>query len=80
MLCLKMDRDWYCHCGTLKFNEKCEVCLLIKSSEELHEITVQHYLLKKKEEFYILFRKILSLQENILQKDGKVKEILTKKY
>ena len=51
------------------------MCLFIKRFEELHEIAAQHYLRKEKEEFYVLFRKIL-----LLQKNGKVEEILTKKY
>ena len=56
------------------------MCLFIKRFEELHEIAAQHYLRKEKEEFYVLFRKILLLQENILQKYGEVKETLTKEY
>ena len=35
---------------------------------------------REKEEFYVLFRKILLLQENILWKNGEVEEILTKEY
>ena len=80
ILCLKTDGNWYCNCSTLKFNGKCEVCLFIKHFEELHEISIEHYLWKEKKEFYVLVRKILLLQENILQKNGKVKEILTKEY
>ena len=68
ILCLKTDGDLYCNWEKLKFNEKCEVYLFIKSFEELHEFATQHYLWKEKEEFYILFRKILLLQENLLQK------------
>ena len=54
------------------------MCLFIKGFEELHEIATQHYLRKEKEEFYVLFRKILLLQENTLHKHGEVEEILTK--
>ena len=80
ILCLKTDGNWYCNCSSLKFNGKCEVCLFIKHFEELHEISTEHYLWKEKKEFYVLVRKVLLLQENILQKNGKVKEILTKEY
>ena len=54
--------------------------MFIKRFEELHEIAAQHYLRKEKGEFYVLLRKILLLQENILQKNGEVEEILTKEY
>ena len=33
-ICVKTDGDWYCNCGTLKFNKKCELCLFIKGFEE----------------------------------------------
>ena len=49
------------------------VTLFIKRFEELHEIAAQHYLRKQKGEFYVFFRKILFLQENILQKMVKSK-------
>ena len=64
----------------IKFNEKCEVCLFIKRFEELNEIAAQHYLQIEREELYVLFRKDLLLQENILQKNGKTEEIWTKEY
>ena len=54
--------------------------VFIKRFEELHEIAAQHYLRKEKEEFYVLLRKILLLQENILQKNDEVEEILKKEY
>ena len=34
ILCLKRDGDWQCNCGTLQFNEKCEVRLFIKRFKE----------------------------------------------
>ena len=52
--------------------------VFIKRFEELHEIAAQHYLRKEKEEFHVLLRKILLLQENILQKMAKSKRFKKK--
>lgn len=67
-MCLRTDGGWYCSCGILKPNENFGVCLFIKNFEKLHEDAVQHYLWKQKEEFYVLFKKILLLQEDALEK------------
>lgn len=66
-MCLRTDGGWYCSCGILKPNENFGVCLFIKNFEKLHEDAVQHYLWKQKE-FYVLFKKILLLQEDTLEK------------
>ena len=68
ILCLKTDGDWYFNCGTLKFNEKCEVCLFIKRFEELHEIAVKHYLQKERGILRIIQKGLVTTRKHYLKK------------
>ena len=57
--------------------KKCHVCSFIIKFKELHEKAAQHY---QVEEFYIVFKEILLLQEDALKLEPMLQAILTKEY
>ena len=79
-LCLDTDENWHCSCGTMDPEKKCHICSFIIKFRDLHEKVAQHYLRDQVEEFYIVFKEILPLQENALKLEPMLQEILTKEY
>ena len=78
--CLDTDRNWYCSCSTVDLGKKCHVCSFPIKFKELHKKATQHYLRDEVEEFYVVFKETLLLQEDTLKLEQMLQKILTKEY